>query len=78
MRSQMVDVDWHVRMCDNWTLSNLFNARSRSLFVGIQCPHQIVRVLAFVPFFNSKRLQYDQRQHISNSRDYRFLDAAMI
>jgi hypothetical protein len=78
MGSQMVDGDGHVRMIDDRALSNSFNARSRSLSVGVQRPDNVIRILAFVPFVDGKRLQYDKREKISHSRDYRLLYATVV
>ena len=78
MGSQMVDSNWHVRMIDGRTLRNRFNAGTRSVFVSIEGPYQVVAIFAFVPFVNCKGFQHDEREKISYSRNHRLLDTAMV
>ncbi len=78
MGSQMVDGNGNVRMIDDRALSNSFNARSRSLSVGVQRPDNVIGILTFVPFVDSKRLQHNKREKTSHSRDHGLLNAAMV
>ena len=54
MGSQMVDGNPHIQVIYHRTVRNSLNAGSRSLFVGVQRPDQVVGILALVPFVDGE------------------------